>query len=33
MDDTKSKVFKLILICLICVGLIAGLTILIQNLV
>ena len=33
MDDTKSKVFKLILICLICVGLIAGLAILIQNLV
>ncbi len=33
MDDTKSKVIKLALICLICIGLIAGLTILIQNLI
>ena len=30
MDDTKSKIMKLALVCLLCIGLITGLVYLIQ---
>lgn len=33
MADVKSKWIKLALVCTICIGLIAGLTLLIQNLI
>ena len=32
MDDTKRKLLKLVLVCLICIGLVTGLALLIQSL-
>lgn len=33
MDDTKRKLLKLLLVCLICIGLVTGLALLIQSLI
>lgn len=33
MNDTKRKVIKLALVCAICIGLVAGLTILIRSII
>ena len=31
MDDTKTKLFKLVLVCILCLGLVTGLAFLIQS--